>query len=555
MPFTVADLLDLPSLRRARPEVVSGAGAIAAQPVRWVHTSEIFEIAPLLKGGEVLLTTGLGLVAVSPDARRSYIADLARVGVAALVLELGRTFPEVPAEVVSEAARVGLPLVLLHGVVPFIEVTEAAHSRILGGELAELQAAAAVREQLLGALAENRGLAAFIGAVSEAAGCPAGLTTTAGELVAGAERAPDPAGIGDDSISGASGDSIDTRHEQGRVLPDEHTAIVTVGGEAWGSLSLHPAPAPEPGSPGAAALRAVLEVAVPLVAVEVSRSGGAPVSRHQAGADLLRDMVTGRYVSTGELASRAVGAGLVVRPGQKAIAVCVHPRAARTSASSVVIAARAVASRVYGAALVAEHEGDVLIGVSTLPRELRRSLARFAEELEGELRSTVGGGVIVSAGSPVDDVPALVSVFPSARETAALAARLTPSATVVLAADFALYQLLVSLVDDEALESFVTGQLGALLAHDARTGAGLVMTLDTYLGSGLSKTRTAETLGIRRQTLYGRLERIASLLGGLDLDNRERRTALDLALVSWRLRLAAAQAAPSSAAVRQRPSR
>jgi purine catabolism regulator len=69
------------------------------------------------------------------------------------------------------------------------------------------------------------------------------------------------------------------------------------------------------------------------------------------------------------------------------------------------------------------------------------------------------------------------------------------------------------------------------------------MTLDTYLASGLSKTRTAETLGIRRQTLYGRLERIASLLGGLDLDNRERRTALDLALVSWRLRLAAAQPA------------
>ncbi|WP_291045642.1 PucR family transcriptional regulator [Herbiconiux sp.] len=519
MPFTVADLLDLPSLRRARPEIVSGSAAIAVQPVRWVHTSEIFEIAPLLKGGEVLLTTGLGLVAVSPDARRSYIADLARVGVTALVLELGRTFPEVPAEVVTEAARVGLPLVLLHGVVPFIEVTEAAHSRILGGELAELRAAAGVREHLLAALAENRGLAAFIGSVSEAAGCPAGLTTTAGELVAGAERTAEQAG------------------------DEPHTAVVTVGGEAWGSLSLHPVPAPEPGSPGAAVLRAVLEVAVPLVAVEVSRSGGAPVSRHQAGADLLRDMVTGRYVSTGELASRAVGAGLVVRPGQKAIAICVHPRAARTSASSVVIAARAVASRVYGAALVAEHEGDVLIGVSTLPRELRRTLARFAEELEGELRSTVGGGVIVSAGSPVDDVPALVSVFPSARETAALAARLTPSATVVLAADFALYQLLVSLVDDEALESFVTGQLGALLAHDARTGAGLVMTLDTYLASGLSKTRTAETLGIRRQTLYGRLERIASLLGGLDLDNRERRTALDLALVSWRLRLAAAQPA------------
>jgi purine catabolism regulator len=145
----------------------------------------------------------------------------------------------------------------------------------------------------------------------------------------------------------------------------------------------------------------------------------------------------------------------------------------------------------------------------------------------------------VSAGPAVEDVPALVSSFPSARDTARLAMRLAPTATVVLAADFALYQLLISLVDDEALEAFVTDQLGPLLVHDARTGAGLVMTLDAYLAAGMSKTRTADALGIRRQTLYGRLERIGTLLGDLDLDNRERRTALDLALVSWRLRLSA----------------
>jgi len=208
---------------------------------------------------------------------------------------------------------------------------------------------------------------------------------------------------------------------------------------------------------------------------------------------------------------------------------------------SVLIAAREVASRVYGASLVAEDHGDVLLGVLTRPRELRRTLERFAEELGRELRSTIGGGVMVSAGPAVADVPALVSSFPSARDTAKLAMRLAPTATVVLSADFALYQLLVSLVDDEALEGFVTDQLGPLLAHDARTGAGLVMTLDAYLAAGMSKTRTAESLGIRRQTLYGRLERIGTLLGDLDLDNRERRTALDLALVSWRLRLSAAR--------------
>jgi purine catabolism regulator len=67
-----------------------------------------------------------------------------------------------------------------------------------------------------------------------------------------------------------------------------------------------------------------------------------------------------------------------------------------------------------------------------------------------------------------------------------------------------------------------------------------VRSLDGYLAHGLSKTRTADALGVRRQTLYNRLERIERLLGGLDLSQRERRTALDLALVAWRLRSSAA---------------
>jgi purine catabolism regulator len=547
MAFSVADLLELPALIRARPEVACGE-RLGTREVRWVHSSEIFDIAPLLRGGEVLLTTGLGLVALSPEARRTYIAAIARVGVAALVLELGRTFVTAPPELIDEGHRAGLPVILLHEVVPFIEVTEAAHLEILGGELAQLRAATVVRDALLASLSATRGLVAFTGAIGELARCAAALYSRDGELVAGtaADDARGDAGPGGDqpgfnqlgiSQLGLNQPGLnqlgDNQLGLNQLSDNQLSGDVTVSGEVWGHLVLAAPPTPH--------LRAVLDAALPLLALEVGRSGAIPVSRNQAGADLLRDMVTGRYVSTAELASRALGVGLLVRPGQRALAICVRSRSATAGSGSVLIAAREVASRVYGASLVAEHDGDVLLGVLTRPRELRATLERFADELGRELRSTIGGGVMVSAGPAVEDVPALVSSFPSARDTARLAMRLAPTATVVLSADFALYQLLISLVDDEALEAFVTEQLGPLLAHDARTGAGLVMTLDAYLAAGMSKTRTADALGIRRQTLYGRLERIGTLLGDLDLDNRERRTALDLALVSWRLRLSAAR--------------
>lgn len=96
-------------------------------------------------------------MAVAPEARRRYIATLARAGVAALVLELGRTFSTVPDDIVAEARRVDLPLVLLHGVVPFVDVSEAAHTLILGDELTALRATDSMRDELLQAFGSSRG--------------------------------------------------------------------------------------------------------------------------------------------------------------------------------------------------------------------------------------------------------------------------------------------------------------------------------------------------------------------------------------------------------------
>ncbi|HEY9437854.1 MAG TPA: PucR family transcriptional regulator ligand-binding domain-containing protein, partial [Streptomyces sp.] len=58
--ITVRRALDLPGLRGGLPEVMAGAEGLD-RTVRWVHAGEVPYIASLLKGGELLLTTGLGL--------------------------------------------------------------------------------------------------------------------------------------------------------------------------------------------------------------------------------------------------------------------------------------------------------------------------------------------------------------------------------------------------------------------------------------------------------------------------------------------------------------
>lgn len=226
------------------------------------------------------------------------------------------------------------------------------------------------------------------------------------------------------------------------------------------------------------------------------------------------------------------------------LAVCFGVDAA-TSMRVAVDAAADAGRRLLGSIVVADVGDDLLVVGSSPPGDdaaVRALLVQLADAVDTQLGATTGGRVLgVAAGEPVLDVPGLVRTVRVAREASALARRLGTGVRTLLAADVGVHRLLSRLVTDPDLERFVDEQLGALLEHDARYGRDLVRTLDALLAHGMSKTRTAAALSVRRQTLYNRLDRIEALLGCPDLEQRERRTALDLALVAWRLRSSAAR--------------
>ena len=134
--LTLREILSFDVLGDAAPEILCGGKGLD-RPVRWVHSSEIYEIGPLLSGGELLLTTGLGLAGVDAGARRHYVRELAERGVAGIAVELGRTLTEMPYELVDESRRRGLPLVALRAVVPFIRIAEAANTAIVTQSLTD----------------------------------------------------------------------------------------------------------------------------------------------------------------------------------------------------------------------------------------------------------------------------------------------------------------------------------------------------------------------------------------------------------------------------------
>ena len=86
--LTLAEVLELPVVRRGLPEVVAGHELLGRE-LRWAHVIEMPDPADLLKGGELVLTTGLGPGPAERDQQR-WIRSLIDQGVAAVGVELGR---------------------------------------------------------------------------------------------------------------------------------------------------------------------------------------------------------------------------------------------------------------------------------------------------------------------------------------------------------------------------------------------------------------------------------------------------------------------------------
>jgi len=126
---TIRALLDLAEIAAGLPEVVAGEDALDA-PVRWVHVTELADIGRLLEGGELVLTTGLGIPS-DDAAQRRFVDDLAAAGVAGLVVELGRRFTVLPAALVEAATARAFPVIALHREVRFVAITQAVHELII----------------------------------------------------------------------------------------------------------------------------------------------------------------------------------------------------------------------------------------------------------------------------------------------------------------------------------------------------------------------------------------------------------------------------------------
>jgi purine catabolism regulator len=529
---TVTDVLELEVVRRGRPQVLAAARALD-RPVRWVHAIEQADVARLLHGGELVLSTGIALPE-EPALLAVYIADLAATGVSGLAVELGRRYQALPDALVAAAESHGVPLIAFRREVPFVEITETVHAMIIDAQLDELRRSERVHETFTDLSVAGAPPEEIVRQAALLAGRPVILEDLSHRVLACSPAGADPrallAGF-EHQARTVSGPRRTFYHEDAGWL------VTTVGarGEDWGRvIQVMNEP---PGPPDFVLIeRAASTLALGRLLTRQQES-----LERQAHRTLISAIVESAHADPEEAAARARALGVPVS-GRQLIAAVVRIRDAGPGISAhtrVAEVTEAVADACRDGrlpALVGSLDDTRAGALLSLPpradpdAELTALAGRLRQRLR--LRFPIAKEpFVLGVGSATETLRDVRRSFLEARQVGDVAIRNPGTRAFYRLPDMRLRGLLHLLRDDTRLQMFAERELGPLLAADEAQGSQLLSCLAAYLEEGGNKAAAAQRAHLARPTFYQRLEQIERILG-VDLDSAESRTSLHVALLA-----------------------
>ncbi len=504
--------------------MVAGAGGLG-RTVRWTHVAEVLDIAHLLRGGELLLSTGVAFPTSDADLT-ALVSELAAAGTpgapgtsgpAGLVVELGRRYSDaLPPALLAAADALDLPVIELRRETSFVQVTEAVHALVVGAQLTELRASEEVHRAFTELSVEGADAEAIVRHTARMANAPVVLENLSHQVLTF-----DPAGASADQL-------LDRWESRSRSMASDRRTTVDVD-NGWVAAVV--------GARGTDWARLVLVIdGVPtsrqLVVAERAAAAlalGRLVEREHESLELqshraLLTAMVDQSMTSHELILRASGLGVSLE-NHSMVAVIVRstqsgptPLAEQAMVRHLTEAtARALrAARAHGLVGVLD---EASIGLLLVAPEAgaERMLTSTASRIRRNLADEGLPEAVIAAGSTVSDVLDVRRSFLEASQVADLA-RPTPRHTVHRLADVGLSGLLHLLRTDERVQTFVERELGTLLAYDAANDTDLLRALRAYLESGRNKSVAASNYGLSRPAFYERLHSIEALLSA-DLDD------------------------------------
>ncbi|MGY4739161.1 PucR family transcriptional regulator [Streptomyces sp. ATMOS53] len=474
--------------------------------VVWAHSIELIDPAPWLNGGELVLTTGLRLVA-APDACEDYVARLAKAQVAALGFGVGLSHERVPEPLVEAAEGAGLPLLEVPLPTPFLAVTKAVMERLAQQQYEGLVQASRIQPRMTRA-ALHGGAQAVVRELAVSTRTAVALLDHEGRVRAahppgaGAAETARFAGLGGPERATASAscdqDGV-TAVQQVRVGPRVHGRLVLVA-----ERTLTPVD------------HLLLGHAASLVALEAEKPLRLRDEQNHVNGLFLRLLLDGT-VPAAVAREHLAEAGFPVRDGIRVLSLRGGSPRQALEAVGTQYAERGlpVFGRVY--------EGCAAV---LLPAGHAATAHTVVAGARAGLRGHLSAGL--SAAHDLAEGPAALTEAMNA----ASVAQTRGGCDVVLFESLA-GGLLAALPETRrVLATLAETQLTPLAAHDTAHGTDLLVSLRAFLEHNGGWEAASAALGVHRHTLRSRMERVRSVLGA-DLDSAHVRAELLLALSAW----------------------
>ncbi|MFQ6326889.1 PucR family transcriptional regulator [Nocardia sp. CWNU-33] len=473
MSLVLREVLAHPAFEDASPRLVSGHDQLD-HIVRWIHSADLYDIAPLLRGDEVLLTNGVGLLNLDESAQRTYVRRLAECSIAALFFEVGRTFVDVPEAMVDEARKRGLPLVVLQPVLRFTEVAEAINSEVIDRSVVRLRHSDEISRMLSEELVRGARVSELVQHIADAVKGWAMLSDSSDQVIA----------------STNAGDGQLDHQKPSAEVP------IMIEGTAWGRLRVGSV------AVSGVVVEAVLDRAPRVLELGLIREQPGVAAAFRGRQLLLEQLAKGTLPSSARLEDGLRGAGI--------------PTSAREYCCVVLDPAN-IDNANHVANSIGRRYGDVIFGivdrmlcvlVASRTGKHGKTLARvISEQLRAELHGISRPSAAVSG--TIRTMDQLIRAMSDTRMNLSIATALGLAVPVVGNHSTAVERTLVQDCNPDALRRLVDEVLGPLISRDRE---GLLSTLRVYVETAGSKAVTARLLHLRRQSLYYRLQRIEELI-------------------------------------------
>jgi PucR family transcriptional regulator, purine catabolism regulatory protein len=530
--LTLAEVLELPVVKRALPVVVTGHDALGCE-LRWSHVLDTADPSGLLKGGELVLTTGIGAGAKPADQTR-WMNTVLDQGAAAVGVELGTTWRErVPDAIVAACSAAGVPLVAFRRQVRFVEITEAVHAAVLHRQFELLRRGEEIHRRFTEMILKGRGVPEIMAELADAVSSPVVLEDAAHELV---YYVSGPAG---DDVALSAWADLHRAEDRGDAPGGVLLVDVRLMDTSWGRLMALALDREFDDFDQVALERAALAVAIDLLGQQHEEH-----LRARSRGAFLSDLAAG-VVEDADARRRAEALGFPGSGRGALLPLAASWRVARSRAAArerptwtqLAGELRAALSPLCAGVLLGPRDADMLMLVALGSREYDEALAEHLADIFStvlERRAVPVDDAALAIGGPAASWDAAGQGLRRVRRSAGAATALPP-ARWYDARRPGVTDLLHDLREAPELDAFVDEQLGPLLREGNARSRALLETLEAYLAAGGRKAQAARTLHLERQSLYLRLRRIEEILG-VSLEDEDAVLGLHLAVRALRFR-------------------